>query len=68
MTDAHQKKRVFGTTQSELQICSHTKTKVRKELGVGVEGWKCKRDEIGRDFHLYTEEADNSFIEYRLCE
>lgn len=34
----------------------------------GEKSWKCKRDEIGRDFHLYTEEADDSFIEYRLCE
>lgn len=34
----------------------------------GEKNWKCKRDKTGRDFHLYTEEADNSFIEYRLCE
>lgn len=61
MTDAHQNKWAFGTIQSELQICSHTKPKWEKS-------WKCKRHKIGRDFHFYAKEAEDEFIEYRLCE
>lgn len=51
----------LGQIQSELQICSHTKPKRGKSC-------KCKNHEIGRDFHFYAKEAEDEFIEYRLCE